>query len=96
MTEWKDLDIESKMIILELKKNGPDCAKFLSRRLKLDPATCMELLSTLESVDWLQRIKGTFLFKKGFRRPKHMNHTYYEITKNAEKTLRFLARRGLI
>ncbi len=96
MTDWQDLHPESQAVILDLRNNGPDCAKFLSRRLKMDLAGCMKLLRNLEDAGWLRRISGTFLFKKGFRRPKHMNHTYYKITKDGEKTLRYLARKGLI
>ncbi len=96
MKDWHELNQASRAVILDLRKNGPDCAKFLSRRLKTDLATCMDLLASLETGGWLQRVKGTFLFKRGFRRPKHMNHTYYEITKKGERHLRFLARRGLI
>ncbi len=96
MKSWQELDQDLKAIILDLRENGPDCAKFLSRRLKIDLATCMKSLSFLEASGWLQRVKGTFLFKRGFRRPKHMNHTYYEITKNGEKHIRFLARKGHI
>ena len=96
MTRWEELHGKYRRIILDIRDNGPDCAKFLSRRLKIDLATCMELLCLLEQSGWLRRVRGTFLFKKGFRRPKHMNHTYYELTKDAEKTLRRLARKGLI
>ena len=96
MTDWKDLNKDLRTILLDLRKNGPDCAKFLSRRIKRDLSTSMELLSSLEALGWIQRIRGTFLFKRGFRRPKHMNHTYYEITKNGKKKLRLLARKGLI
>lgn len=77
-------------------KNGPYCAKFLFRRIKMDLSITMGLLSSFETLGWVQRIRGTFLFKRGFKRPKHMKHTYYEITKNGEKHLRFLARKGLI
>ena len=96
MTDWKDLNEDCRMVVLDLRENGPDCAKFLSRRIKRDLSSSRELLSSLEALGWIQRVRGTFLFKRGFKRPKHMNHTYYEITKNGEKKLRFLARKGLI
>lgn len=83
-------------MVLDLRENGPDCAKFISRRLGLHQAEVMEMLRELESSGWLERVKGTFLFKKGFRRPKHMNHTYYRITRPAEIELRALARKGKI
>ncbi len=96
MKDWKDLQGYSRNIILDIRENGPDCAKFLSRRLGMELSECMELLGQLERAGWLRRVRGTFLFKRGFRRPKHMNHTYYEMTKDAEKSLRYLARKGLI
>ncbi len=96
MKEWENLANSYRQVILDLWHNGPDCAKFLSRRIGMDMAECMTILSELENMGWTERVKGTFLFKRGFRRPKHMNHTYYSITKQTEKMLRILARKGLI
>ena len=39
---------------------------------------------------FLERVKGRFLKKKGLRRPKHMNHTYYELSREARLHLRAL------
>jgi len=96
MKSWEELTKTDRMAVLDIKNNGPDCAKFLSRRLNMELSECMALLASLEEAGWLQRVKGTFLFKRGFRRPKHMNHTYYQLTKDGEKILRFLARNGHI
>ena len=87
---------EFREAITDLWKNGPECAKFLSRRTGKDLGICMEILAQLEGLGWLQRVQGTFLFKKGMKRPKHMNHTYYELTRKAKKELRFLARKDII
>ncbi|NPA95659.1 MAG: DUF2250 domain-containing protein [Thermodesulfobacteria bacterium] len=94
--QWKELDPKEQEALLDIRKNGPDCAKFLSRRIKMDLGETMKLLSNLEKAGWLKRVQGTFLFKRGFKKPKHMNHTYYELTRNGEKELRFLARKGII
>ena len=67
---------------------APDCAKFLSRRLGLDLEDTMKRLKTLENLGFLKRVKGRFLKKKGLRHPKHMNHTYYELTREARLYLR--------
>ncbi len=96
MEKWDQLTTTEHRAIIDIKENGPDCAKFLSRRIKTDLACTMKLLANLEKKGWLQRVQGTFLFKKGFKRPKHMNHTYYQLTKQAEKELRQLARKGLV
>ena len=96
MKGWDELRDIQREILLDIRKNGPDCAKFLSRRIKRELKETMLLLSGLEKAGWLKRVQGTFLFKRGLRRPKHMNHTYYELTKPAQKELRFLARKGRI
>lgn len=82
-----------KSIILDIEKAGPDCAKFISRRLNVALDVTMKELQTLEHNGWIERVKGTFLMKKGLRRPKHMNHTYYDLTRQARLFLRN-ARRG--
>ncbi len=94
--DWNQLTRDQQRIVLDIRKNGPDCAKFLCRRNKMDQGAVMELLKGLEAQGWLSRVKGTFLFKRGFKRPKHMNHTYYDLSRSAEITLRTLARKGKI
>ncbi len=96
MKAWTELAPKEQEALLDIRENGPDCAKFLSRRIKMDLGATMKLLGSLEKSGWLKRVQGTFLFKRGFKRPKHMNHTYYELTKQAEKELRILARKGLV
>ena len=96
MKPWVELTSREKQAILDLWENGPDCAKFLSRRIGMDLGETMDLLARLEKTGWLERVQGTFLFKRGFKKPKHMNHTYYRLAKQAEKELRFLARKGLV
>ncbi|HID98601.1 MAG TPA: DUF2250 domain-containing protein [Thermodesulfobacteriaceae bacterium] len=88
MRKWHGFSGEEQRVIADFKGNGPDCAKFVSRRLKLSLETAMEMLSRLEREGWLERVEGTFLYKRGFRRPKHMNHTYYRLTRKAELILR--------
>ncbi len=96
MQLWKNLSKKEQQTVLDIWENGPDCAKFLSRRINLELGQTMKMLSSLEKYGWLQRVQGTFLFKRGMKKPKHMNHTYYQLTKRAEKELRFLARKGLV
>ncbi len=96
MKKWDELTSRERQTVLDLWENGPDCAKFLSRRIGMDLGDTMELLACLEKTGWLKRVHGTFLFKRGFKKPKHMNHTYYQLAKQAEKELRFLARKGLV
>ncbi len=85
---WNRLGQGKKAVVVDLYVRGPDCAKFLARRLKSPLREVMDLLDQLEKEGWLQRIKGTFLYKKGFKRPKHMNHTYYELSRPAQLFLR--------
>jgi len=87
---WNALHRHEQDIVLDIRDNGPDCAKFLSRRHGLALRETMDLLSALEQHGWLQRVKGTFLFKRGFKKPKHMNHTYYSVTRQAHRFLRGL------
>ena len=88
MNGWESLRQREKKVVLDLKKNGPDCAKFLSRRHGMELRETMDMLVLLESRGWLERVKGTFLFKRGFKKPKHMNHTYYSVTRQASRFLR--------
>jgi predicted transcriptional regulator len=85
---WSALDEIDRQILEDLYVSAPDCAKFLARRLKLDLGDTMERLRRLEKRGFLQRVEGRFLKKKGLRRPKHMNHTYYELTRPARLHLR--------
>ncbi|ACR79228.1 MULTISPECIES: DUF2250 domain-containing protein [Kosmotoga] len=85
---WEILEEEDWKILKDLYSTAPDCAKFLSRRLRLDLGETMRRLRTLESKGFLERVEGRFLKKKGLRKPKHMNHTYYELTRPARLYLR--------
>ncbi len=96
MQLWNNLSKKEQQAVLDIWENGPDCAKFLSRRVNLELGQTMKMLSNLEKSGWLKRVQGTFLFKRGMKKPKHMNHTYYQLSKMAEKELRFLARKGLV
>ena len=42
----------------------------------------MERLKKLESEGFLKRIEGKFVTIRG--KPKHMNHTYYELTREVK------------
>ena len=88
MRAWETLHIREQKVVIDLRDNGSDCAKFLSRRHGLQLKETMDLLDDLHRDGWLERVKGTFLFKRGFRKPKHMNHTYYSVTRKAERFLR--------
>ncbi len=90
MKAWETLGQNDRAIIRDLSENGPDCAKFLSRRHSIPPRETMDILAVLDKDGWLERVKGTFLFKRGFRKPKHMNHTYYRLTRMAARRLREL------
>ncbi len=90
MKKWELLTEIEQALVEDIRQNGADCAKFISRRHGLDLRETMDLLSLLEKHGWLQRVKGTFLFKRGFRKPKHMNHTYYTLTRPATLFLRGL------
>ncbi|HIE33406.1 MAG TPA: DUF2250 domain-containing protein [Thermodesulfobacteriaceae bacterium] len=85
---WGLLEEKDWLILRDLYALAPDCAKFLSRRLRLDLEETMQRLRRLENLGFLERVKGKFLKKKGLRRPKHMNHTYYELTREARLYLR--------
>ena len=96
LNDWGSLSREEKDIMLDIKKNGPDCAKFLSRKNKISLERAMNTLKKLESDAWLERVQGTFLEKKGMRRPKHMNHSYFDISKTGNILMRKLLRTGKI
>ncbi len=87
---WGILDDTDWRILKDLYALAPDCAKFLARRLRLDLGETMKRLKRLENLGFLERVEGRFLRKKGLRRPKHMNHTYYELTRLARLYLRTL------
>ncbi len=93
MVPFDRLTEDERALVEEIWREGPDCAKFLSRRLRLPLDYTMDRLSDLCGKGWLSRVKGTFLFKRGFRRPKHMNHTYYQLTRKGEIFLREKKRR---
>ena len=87
------MDLESltqteRDVLFHIYKHGPDCAKFISRQLRLELAEAMQILRALHQKGWLERVKGRFLKPKGWRQAKHMNHTYYELTRKARLALR--------
>ncbi|QJA05606.1 DUF2250 domain-containing protein [Thermosulfurimonas marina] len=88
MLPWGLLEEEDWRILRDLYALAPDCAKFLSRRLGLDLAETMRRLRRLEALGFLERVQGRFLKKKGLRKAKHMNHTYYELSRPARIFLR--------
>ena len=90
MKDWNSLSQTEQKIIEDLYRNGPDCAKFLSRRHGCELRAVMDLLAELKAKGWLERVKGTFLYKRGLKKPKHMNHTYYKVTRDGARTLREL------
>ncbi len=85
---WGILDEVDRKLLEDLYALAPDCAKFISRRLHLDLRDTMQRLKRLENLGFLERVEGRFLKKKGLRRPKHMNHTYYELTRPTRLYLR--------
>lgn len=92
MKAWILLSSEEKKLLLDIKKNGPECAKFLARRYSFSLERTMDLLKHLKREGWLRRVQGTFLEKKGLKKPKHMNHTYYEISRPSDILMRKLTR----
>jgi predicted transcriptional regulator len=88
MCEANNLNPELKKILDDIFKNGPDCAKFISRRLSLELRTTMDYLDELEKLDLLEKVHGTFLMKPGMKKPKHMNHTYYQLSRKAKHQYR--------
>ncbi len=87
---WGVLQEKDWRILKDLYATAPDCAKFLARRLRMDLGETMQRLRELENMGFLERVDGRFLKKKGLRRPKHMNHTYYELSRAARLYLRKL------
>ncbi len=87
---WGVLEEEDWIILRDLYALAPDCAKFLARRLSMDLGETMKRLKRLENLGFLERVPGKFLKKKGLRKPKHMNHTYYELSREARLYLRRL------
>lgn len=83
-----ELEENKKNIINDLQLHGADCAKFISRRIGTELKLTMTLLEELVSLGWLQKVSGTFLNKKSLKKPKHMNHTYYELTREARLFIR--------
>lgn len=84
MSELDKLNPTLKKILDDIFINGPDCAKFISRRLSLELRFTMDSLSELEKMELLEKVQGTFLMKPGMKKPKHMNHTYYKISRKAK------------
>ena len=88
LAKWKSLSPDGQKILTDLYANGADCAKFLARRHGKELGEMMNLLKELEKDGWISRVKGTFLSKRTFVKPKHMNHTYYTITRKTKLLLR--------
>ncbi|WP_038055561.1 DUF2250 domain-containing protein [Thermodesulfobacterium hydrogeniphilum] len=83
---WEKLEDKDWEILKDLYKDGADCAKFISRRFKIDLKEVMERLKKLEKLGFLKRIEGRFAIIRG--KYKHMNHTYYELSRPAKLYLR--------
>ncbi len=83
---WKTLDSIDLKIIIDLYKYGADCAKFISRRFRLDQKEVMNRLKRLEKLGFLKRVEGRFALIRG--KYKHMNHTYYKVTRAVKLYLR--------
>jgi predicted transcriptional regulator len=96
MRPWKTLTRKEQALIVDLKERGPDCAKFLARRMRLPLRDTVGLLEALAEDAWIGRVQGTFLYKRGMKQPKHMNHTYFKLTRFGDAALRDLARRGIL
>jgi predicted transcriptional regulator len=94
MLSWSELASREQAVVLDIYEKGPDCAKFVARRFSMELGTAMEMLKRLEREGWLERVKGTFLSKRVFRRPKHMNHTYYDLSRKARLVVREERRKG--
>lgn len=80
------LNEKERAILKDLFFHEPDCAKFISRRLRLDLKETMESLKLLENMGIIERTLATFI-KKG-RFYKHRNHTYYEIKREWKNFLK--------
>ncbi len=85
---WEKLEDKDWEILKDLykDKDGADCAKFISRRFKIDLKEVMERLKKLEKLGFLKKIEGRFAIIRG--KYKHMNHTYYELSRPAKLYLR--------
>ena len=88
MNCWPELDKDEEAVLLDIYEKGPDCAKFLSRRYAMELGSTMEMLKKLERKGLLSRVKGTFLSKRVFKKPKHMNHTYFDLSREAKLSVR--------
>lgn len=95
MVSWSELKNNEGAVLLDIYEKGPDCAKFLARRHSMELGTTMEMLKNLERKGWLSRVKGTFLSKRVFKRPKHMNHTYFDLSREARLEIRRLKQQAL-
>ncbi len=84
MSDWERkklfyelLQERERLILKDLYYHEPDCAKFISRRLRMDLKETMEGLKLLVNLGIIERVQATFV-RKG-RVLKHRNHTYYEL-----------------
>ena len=84
--DWDSLDDKDKILLIDLYEDGADCAKFIARRFKWDLSETMQRLKRLEKRGFLKRVSGRFAVIRG--KLKHMNHTYYELTREAKLYLR--------
>jgi len=88
MLNWDVLEEKDFIILQYLYNIEADCAKFISRKLKISLEETMQRLKHLEKLGFLERVRGTFLKRKDLHKPKHMNHTYYELTRKAHLYMR--------
>ncbi|MCD6548241.1 MAG: putative transciptional regulator [Thermodesulfobacterium sp.] len=79
---WEKLDHKDWEILKDLYKDGADCAKFIARRFGWDLKETIEKLKKLEKEKFLKRVEGRFAIIRG--KLKHMNHTYYEVTREVK------------
>jgi DNA-binding Lrp family transcriptional regulator len=79
---WNKLDEKDWKILRDFYHEGPDCAKFVSRRFGWELKETMERLKRLENLGFLKRIEGRFATIRG--KFKHMNHTYYDIVREVK------------
>lgn len=94
MLNWDVLEGNDLKILQYLYNIEADCAKFISRRLRISLEETMQRLKHLEKLGFLERVKGTFLKRKDLYKPKHMNHTYYKLTRKARLDIRCWYREG--
>ncbi|MBS3812634.1 DUF2250 domain-containing protein [Candidatus Bipolaricaulota bacterium] len=87
--EEKDDPLEAK-ILKYIDSLGPEYALKLGESLHVDVSEVRELIDSLMKKGLLKRVEGTTL--ESYHRQegwdKHMNHTYYELTREGDHFLR--------